>query len=141
MTIYRGCTPGVRETDHRQRRYNASRVEDGCRRVFFSARLPTGGCQSGDGASQTKPSIRFPSCKAQCDIVPRLFYKENMRDCGGVGGRETHFQELQITTAIWRGGARVGEGGGWGGVTGSCTLSPPQPPHPSSTAVRPQHEE
>lgn len=46
---------------------------------FFFFRLPTGGCQSGDGASQTKPSIRFPSCKAQCDIVPRLFYKENMR--------------------------------------------------------------
>lgn len=41
---------------------------------FLVCGSPTGGCQSGDRASQTKPSIQFPSCKAQCDIVALLFF-------------------------------------------------------------------
>lgn len=101
---------------------------------FFFPRLPTGGCQSGDEASQTKPSIRFPSCKAQCDIVHRLFYKENMRWLRG--GGETHLQELQISPRF----RLFGEVGRTEGRGGYWHRHYPPTPHPSSTAVQSQRE-
>lgn len=75
---------------------------------FPSVCSPTGGCQRGDGAYQTKPSIRFPSCKAQCNIVSCIL-QENTRWLWGKGDPLTGVTNKPVlSTRGWVGGGVEG---------------------------------
>lgn len=86
---------------------------------FPSVCSPTGGCQRGDGAYQTKPSIRFPSCKAQCNIVSCIL-QENTRWLRGKGDPLTGVTNKPVLPARgWAGEWGVGASAG----TGTCYSS------------------
>lgn len=128
VKTYRGCTPGVRETHHRERRYNSSRVEDGCRRVFFFSSVSQ---QEAVRAATEHPKRNqasvFHLVKHNATLFPGFSTRKTCGDCGvgGVGEGDPLPGVTNNHATIWRGGART------------CTSSPPQPPPPkqySSTA-------